>query len=488
MKRRFRQAFIAIKERGCVSYAKMATIGGFCNLDLIVVKATSPEDLPLQEKYVHELIKIFSLSPSSFRAFALTFTRRFSKTDCWPVALKCLILLHRLLRSLPENSPFRAELLCVRSHGLLSLFPCHFQDSSSSFSEDYTLFIKSYAHLLDEALHYCFSIDYDAHQQKEQEKTTAAAAEEEEEGDETEAKAETLTEKGKVNEENPRLLQVLPQLQSLLERVMQCRPQGAASRSYLVQSAMKLTVRDSFACYTSFRKQLVVLLDNLLHMPYKDSLLAFDIYKRAAIQANQLSEFYDFCKSMGLRVGWYEYPFVDQVPQILVQALETFLGGMWQFTDSSSSSPFPSALESLCGEMVPLIQMSCTSSLRRDDSEETLGPRREKIQVSDKREERPKLEGGGEMGPLIQFDEEEDFKNDKNVSWETLLEASDSVNTTRDLFFNPSGYLYGENNLRNGGCQAEPQKVEGWEVQIYNFHPCALNPFYHQYATKVPFT
>ncbi|KAK4371847.1 hypothetical protein RND71_007231 [Anisodus tanguticus] len=36
-------------EHTCVSYAKIVTIGGFCDLDHIVVKATSPDDTPLPD-------------------------------------------------------------------------------------------------------------------------------------------------------------------------------------------------------------------------------------------------------------------------------------------------------------------------------------------------------------------------------------------------------------------------------------------------------
>ncbi|KAJ0095480.1 hypothetical protein Patl1_15603 [Pistacia atlantica] len=147
MHKRLRQLFTCVKEHSSVSYAKVATAGGFCDVELIIVKATAPDDLPLPDKYVHELLKIFSVSPSSFRAFSISFTRRFTKTHSWRVALKCLILLHRLLRSLPENSPFRTELIWTRTNGYLSLNPCYFRDESSSTPEDYNGFIRSYASL-----------------------------------------------------------------------------------------------------------------------------------------------------------------------------------------------------------------------------------------------------------------------------------------------------------------------------------------------------
>ncbi|KAK3222131.1 hypothetical protein Dsin_009156 [Dipteronia sinensis] len=158
MQKRFRQLFTSVKEHSSVGYAKVATAGGFCDIDLIIVKATGPDDIPLPEKYINELMKIFSICPPSFQTFSLSFSRRFGKTHCWRVALKCLLLLHRLLRALPENSSFRTELLWTRSNSLLSLYPCHFRDEYSSNPEDYTVFIRSYAQLLDAALD-CSALD-----------------------------------------------------------------------------------------------------------------------------------------------------------------------------------------------------------------------------------------------------------------------------------------------------------------------------------------
>ncbi|RVW89282.1 hypothetical protein CK203_032626 [Vitis vinifera] len=69
MQRRIRQVFTALREQGCVGHAKVATIGGFCDLDLVIVKATAPNDLPLSERYVHQLLKIFSISPHPSKPF-----------------------------------------------------------------------------------------------------------------------------------------------------------------------------------------------------------------------------------------------------------------------------------------------------------------------------------------------------------------------------------------------------------------------------------
>ncbi|CAA2972314.1 clathrin assembly At2g25430 [Olea europaea subsp. europaea] len=443
MQKRIRRIFTCAKEKASVSYAKIATNGGFCDIDFIIVKATSPDDLPLLDRYVLELLKIFSISPSSCQAFVLSFTRRFGKTESWRVALKCLVLLHRLLRSVPDGSPFRADLLWARANGLLSLNPCYFRDRSSSSSEDYTAFIQSYAHLLDEALN-CVSIES---QEKDKQ--------------EYESFQEKMEELG-------RMVEILPQLQTLIDRVISCWPTGSAARSFIVQSAMKYVIRDSFTCYTTYRKEIVKVLDNLIQLPYPNSMAAFSIYKKAAIQADQLCKFYDWCRSMGF-CGFYEYPFVDRIPEIQIRALESFLDGMWQLTDVTDQSS-SSAVSTLAST-------SMSPTLTEDDSDKQLVRRPESaaFSISTKVEEEVALEEktkGVEMEPLIQW------TVDDNVDWENLLEASINASqsiTSRNCYFHTYGYAQG--NYLADGFVDQPN---GWQMQVYipNYSLPCPNPFY----------
>ncbi|XP_031121950.1 putative clathrin assembly protein At2g25430 [Ipomoea triloba] len=317
MQRRFRRAFTSIKEHAYVSYAKMASAGGICDLELIVVKATSPDDTPLPDRYIHHLLRIFSISPTSLRAFALFFARRFGGTRCWRVALKCLLLLHRLLRS--SDAALRTELLWARAHRYITLYPCDFVDrTSTSSSGEYTIFVRSYARLIDEALDLdCFSIKEISEEEKE---------------DEEFCYGEILFNRMK---ELRGILEALPRIQSLIDRVMDCRP-AAAESSVLVRSAMELIVRESFASYGVFEEEVVGVLENMIQMPYRNCVAAFTIYKKAAAQAEELNEFYEWCKCMGL-CGSCEYPLVGRIPQIQILALENFLNGMWGLSDSPAN-------------------------------------------------------------------------------------------------------------------------------------------------------
>ncbi|KDP38156.1 hypothetical protein JCGZ_04799 [Jatropha curcas] len=448
MHRRVKQVLCALKEHSSLSYAKIVTFGGFCDIDLTIVKATSPDDLPVPEKYIRELLKIFSISPPSFHSFSLSFTRRFGRTRSWKVALKCLLLLHRLLRSLPENSPFRAELLWARSNGFLSLYPCQFRDDSSSNPEDYTLFIRSYAQLLDEALHYCFSLEKKIDSDEKEEEIIASLP-------------------AKIKQVN-RNLEILQQLQSLIDRVMDCRPTDVAARSFIVQSAMKHIIRESFVCYTTFKKDVVLVLDSLMQMPYRSCLLSFSIYKKAALQAEQLCEFFDWCKGEGL-CGSYEYPFIERIPEIQIKALENFLNGMWQLTEPSSSSATSpgswveshkssSSEEDERGDHHNNKQIVVsTNQWVTFDQENTNGffPRK----LEEKLEEL--------MEPLIKLEEGE------SDNWEALLDAS-----IDNCLINPNGIS--NNGYEHGKEIRGEEKVDNqWQMQVYNPFCQPYNNYYN---------
>lgn len=424
MQRRFLKVYTALKEHSCISYAKIASAAGFSDINLIIIKATAPDDFPVQEKYIQLLLKLFSLSPTLCHSFAISFTRRFGTTHSWRVALKSLILLHRLLRSVQGNSPLWTELLWTRSNGLISLYPCHFKDASSSSSKSYTNFIISYAHLLDEALN-CVPLD----------STSSTKFEHQQEKEEQDTMPQTFHKKMR---EMGDMLETLPQLQSLIDRVMDCYPKRVAARSFLVQCGMKLIIRDSFICYTKFRKELVVVLDNLLEMPYRNCIAAFNIYKKAAMQSNQLYEFYEWCKAKGL-CGSYEYPLVEPIPHLQIKALERFLSGMWQLTESSSCSP-----------------TSPSSSSEETPSERQVVMRSDTFHIKEK--------------PLIDLEDDSE-----DVSWETLLESSISFSHAYDHSDLISLFSYQQGWDDDHSFEVKEKQHE--QVTTYKSPTAANNPF-----------
>jgi hypothetical protein len=199
-----------------------------------------------------------------------------------------------------------------------------------------------------------------------------------------------------------------------------------------------------------FRKEIVVILDNLLQMPYGSCTSAFGVYKKAAVQTSQLSEFYEWSIGMGL-CGSYEYPFVDRIPNIEIRALETFLSGMWQMSPSSSS-PAASQSWSPSSESTLMVDDEVEGQLVPMDIGNSKGAALVRACYA--------------MEPLIKFED------DENVScwddWEALLETSVSLRPCPCP--PPRNFFERENRLhvdcsRNNG---QGDETNAWKLRIYN--------------------
>jgi len=294
--------------------------------------------------------------------------------------------------------------------------------------------VASYAHLLDEALN-CVALD-----------GTKMEGQEEDEKEEATAESESFQEKMK---ELGEVLEMLPQLQSLIDRVMECYPVGVASRSFIVQCAMKLIIRDSFVCYTMFRREIVGVLDNLFEMPYRNCIAAFNIYKKAAVQSNELYEFYEWCKVKGL-CGLYEYPLVEPIPYIQIKALESFLSGMWQLTESSS----------------PITSPSSSVESPWDFSERQVVTRRDIVEIKEKVFE------AEEEKPLI----EPEIEDDEDDSWETLLETSVSFSHAYQLGWE-GGFGVEQHSFNAKEEHKHKHADDTWNIAIYKSPTATHNPF-----------
>ncbi|KAJ0987579.1 hypothetical protein J5N97_005935 [Dioscorea zingiberensis] len=326
----------------------------------LLAKTTGPDNIPLPESTIYEIVNILADSPASTHNFILSFTSRFGRARSARVAIKCLMLLHRLLRALPTPHPFRANLLHSRANAFISLSPCNFR----SASYEITVFVHSYARLIDHAL----SLDHAA--------LTAASI----------TSSSNFVERIKEAES---ALEVIPQLQDLLDRVMECEPTGAAPLNYVTRLAMEQIARESFACYAAVWRELPVMLDNLLRMRHQGCVAGLGVYRRAADQARRLTKFYEWCRRTRL-CAVYEYPHVEKIPRIQVRALESLVAGLWQLTDSSSSS-------SSSASVSPVTTVSSVST------PVMLAEAMKRIGVDEE--------------PLIRLEEDEG-------GWEELLEAS----------------------------------------------------------------
>eukprot|EP00250_Pteridium_aquilinum_P011792 c20307_g1_i1 orf=696-2603(+) len=328
-----RSALGVLKDQTSISIAKVAS-AGVPDLEVALVKATNHDEAPMEEKYVQEVIHLTSYSRSYVSACVNCLAKRLNKTSDWIVALKALMLAHRLLRD--GDSTFEQELMLSGRRGMRVLNVSDFRDEAHSNGWDFSAFIHAYGLYLDERLD-CTSIGSFASRPKQERRSsyTDSRYEYSDSGyqndsygsrDNKDPRKHTQQQKSKaVKDMSPEeLMENFPIFQRVFDRVLACRPTGIAKVNRLVNIALYPVVRESFMLYTDIRDGLAILLDAFFDMEHRECNKVFDIYSRAAKQIDDLIAFYSFCKVLGV-CRTTDYPTVEKIGDELLETMEDFL-------------------------------------------------------------------------------------------------------------------------------------------------------------------
>ncbi|KAM7271136.1 hypothetical protein ACFE04_030350 [Oxalis oulophora] len=306
MPSKLRKAIGAVKDQTSISLAKVSN-NNAANLEVAILKATTHDHVPIEERYVLEILHLISSNKVYAAACAQAIGKRIGKTRNWIVALKSLMI---VLRVFQDGDPyFPREILHAMKRGAKILNLASFRDDSNSNPWDYTAFVRTFALYLDERLD-CFLTG------KLQRRFTN--------------RDRGVNRRGRrpfepVRDMKPAmLLDKLSYWQRLLDRAMATRPTGAARSNRLVQISLYAVVQESFDLYRDLSDGLGLILDSFFHLQYQSCVFAFQICVKASKQFEELGRFYDLCKSLGVgRTS--EYPSVQKVSEELVETLQEFL-------------------------------------------------------------------------------------------------------------------------------------------------------------------
>ncbi|KAG2323831.1 hypothetical protein Bca4012_038102 [Brassica carinata] len=311
----FRRAYGALKDTTKVGLVRVNS--DYADIEVAIVKATNHVECPPKDRHLTKIfIATSATRPRADVAYCIhTLSRRLHKTRNWTVALKALLVLHRLVR---EGDPtFREELLNFSRKGRF-LQLSNFKDDSSTAAWDCSVWVRAYALFLEERLQ-CFRVlKYDIEAERL-------------------PKVSPGQEKGysKTRDlDNEQLLEQLPALQQLLHRLMGCKPEGAAKNNHIIQYALALVLKESFKVYCAINEGIINLVEKFFEMPRHDAVKALDIYKRAGLQAGNLSHFYEVCKGLELARN-FQFPVLREPPQSFLATMEEYMRDAPQMVDVS---------------------------------------------------------------------------------------------------------------------------------------------------------
>lgn len=321
MPSKLQRAIGAVKDQTSIGLAKVS-YSTTPALEVAVLKATTHDDDPVDEKFIHEVLLLVSSNKFHATACARAIGKRIGRTRNWMVALKSLML---VLRIFQDGDPyFPREVLHAMKRGDKILNLSSFRDESSSTSPwDFTSFVRTFALYLDERLE-CFLIG------KLQRRRCANGI------NGSPAYQRSMTRDRWAQDMKPAmLLDRITYWQRLLDCAIATRPTGAARINRLVQTCLYAIVQESFDLYKEISDGLSLILDSFFHLQFQNCVNAFHASAKAAKQFKELNSFYSLCKSIGVGRS-SEYPSVQTISEDLIDALQDFLNEQSSFSSTTA--------------------------------------------------------------------------------------------------------------------------------------------------------
>ncbi|KAE8654721.1 two-component response regulator ARR22-like [Hibiscus syriacus] len=278
-----RRAAAGIEDVKCLVVAYFSARVSHRNHDFVaaIVKATSHDERTVVRRNAEIVLEWIRDSPNNLYHFVRALSKRMEKTRSWVVAIKGLMLVHKLVRCRVPG---------VKKMGRLPFDLSRFSDGHSRLSKTccFNLFVRRYYAFLDER---------------------GAIWVEDENGN---------------AEDSPLMVQQLLKLrkrQLLLDMLLKIRPRADNMKVPLIFEAMDCVVVEVFDVYSSIRSEIAKVLLEVHSLGKPEAATALEILRKAKRQVEKLSRFLEFCKEYGVSKA-NEAVTVFEIPAEYVKELE----------------------------------------------------------------------------------------------------------------------------------------------------------------------
>ncbi|XP_051199287.2 putative clathrin assembly protein At1g03050 [Lolium perenne] len=341
---KLRKALGAVKDQTSIGLAKVGSGSGAASteLEVAIVKATKHgESFPADERHIREILALTRYSRAYVGACVASLSRRLGRTRSWDVALKTLVIVHRLLA---DGEPaFEQELFYATRRGTRMLNMSDFCGRARADAWDFSAFVRTYAAYLDDRLEYrmqgrqgganrCkllrdelyrspgsrFSNDGANESRRED-----AAADADADAD---AKAVALVPRDTPTSEMTleQLLGKVHQLQHLLDRFIACRPVGAARTNRVVTVSLYPLVKESVQLYCELTEVMAALIEQFPDMETADCERVHGVFCGLVKQIDELDAFYAWCKDAYV-CRQSDVPDVEVITQKKLELMDDFI-------------------------------------------------------------------------------------------------------------------------------------------------------------------
>ncbi|KAK8711847.1 hypothetical protein V6N13_147107 [Hibiscus sabdariffa] len=317
MPSKLKKAIGAVKDRTSISLAKVVNTNS-TTVEVAILKATTHDHSRIDESHVQDILQTVSSNRLFARIAARSIAKRLGKTKSWVVALKCLMLVLRIVQDGDPYFPKEVHHAMNRKTKILNLptlrddIPCNF-----------TAFAKSFASYIEERLD-CFLAG------KLQRRFTSADRQL------SHPRSRRVIQQSVRHMKPPMLLDRISYWQRLLHKAIATEPKGSAKTNHLVLVSLDAVVRESFDLYRDISNGLGIMLDGFFHLQHQSCVSTIEYCVAAREQFGHLSRFYESCKSLELgRTS--DYPSVHGISEELLETLKEFVKDQASFPSNGKS-------------------------------------------------------------------------------------------------------------------------------------------------------